>query len=115
MKKIFYLSTCSTCKRILDQIQTTDFEIQDVKEKNIEPEVLDFIAEKMGGYESIFSKRAMKFRAMGLNELELTESDYRKFMLKEYTFLKRPFIIDGEDVFVGNSKTTVEKIIDRLG
>lgn len=115
MKKIFHLSTCSTCKKILDAIDVSDFELQDIKETNIGPEELDFVANKIGGYEAIFSKRAMKYRSMGLNNADLSEEDYRKYMLSEYTFLKRPFVIDEEEVYVGNSKKTIEKLIEKFG
>lgn len=115
MKKIFHLSTCSTCKKILDSIDKSDFELQDIKEKNISPAELDFVAERMGGYEAIFSKRAMKFRSMGLHEMNLSESDYRNYMLNEYTFLKRPFVVDGDEVYIGNAKKTIEKLIEKFG
>ena len=81
--------------------------MQDIKVKNISARELDAIKEKVGSYEALFSKRAMKYRSMGLNQMELTENDYRKYMLEEYTFLKRPFIIIDDQVFIGNSKKTV--------
>lgn len=115
MKKIYYLSTCSTNNKILSQIDTSDFEMIDIKKSNITPDDLDFIAEKEGGYEAIFSKRAMKYRGLGLNTMSLSEHDYRKYMLEEYTFLKRPFIINGDKVYVGNSKKNVEELIADLG
>lgn len=108
MKKIFHLANCNTNQKILSELNTDGFELQNIKEQNIDPKTLDFVAEKMGGYEVIFSKRAMKYRSMGLNEMELSEQDFRKYMLEEYTFLKRPFIINEEEVFVGNSKKVVE-------
>lgn len=115
MKKIFYLSTCSTCQRILSGINVSDFEMQDIKEKNISESELDFVASKKGAYEAVFSKRAMKYRSMGLNEMDLAEADYKKYMLEEYTFLKRPFVVNGDDVYVGNSKKVVEALIADLG
>ncbi|NNC82633.1 MAG: hypothetical protein HKN79_03580 [Flavobacteriales bacterium] len=109
MNKIYFLSSCSTCQRIMNELgDLSDFELQDIKGKNISPSELDAIKEKVGSYEALFSKRAMKYRSMGLNEMELSERDYRKYMLEEYTFLKRPFILIGDEVFVGNSKKTVE-------
>ena len=46
--------------------------------------------ERIGGsYEALFSRRAMKFRSMGLADKTLTEQDYRQLILDEYTFLKR--------------------------
>lgn len=112
MKKIYHLSTCSTCQKILKQINPgKDVELIDIKEKHIDAAVLDWIKEKVGSYEALFSKRAMKFRAMGLHELELSEQDYRRLMLEEYTFLKRPFMINEEAVFIGNTQKEVDAAV----
>jgi arsenate reductase len=48
---------------------------------------------------------------MGLHELELSEQDYRRLMLEEYTFLKRPFMINGEVVFIGNTQKEVDAAV----
>jgi len=112
MKKIYHLKTCSTNQRILKEINPgNDVELQNIKEAPIEPETLDFLKEKVGSYEALFSKKAMKYRSMGLNEKTLSEEDYRKLMLEEYTFLKRPFMINGDEVFIGNAKKTVEAAV----
>ena len=112
MKKIYYLSTCDTCKKIIKEINPgNDVELQDVKVQNIDVDTLDWIKDKVGSYEALFSKRAIKFRSLGLNEMNLTEEDYRKHILSEYTFLKRPFIINGEEVFIGNAKKEVEMAV----
>lgn len=109
MRKIFHLSSCNTNQRILKELNVgEDVELQDIKQNNIDEKTLDFIKEKVGSYEQLFSKRAMKYRSMGLNEMDLSEADYKKYMLEEYTFLKRPFIILEDEVFVGNAKKTVE-------
>lgn len=109
MKKIFHLSSCNTNQRILKELNLkNNVELQDIKEQNIDEQTLDFLKSKVGSYEALFSKRAMKFRSMGLHEMELSESDYKKYMLAEYTFLKRPFIIFDNQVFVGNAKKTIE-------
>lgn len=111
MKKVFYLSTCDTNKRILKELSFgDDVELQDIKKENIDEKSLDFIKNKLGSYEALFSKRAMKYRSMGLNEMELSEEDYKKYILEEYTFIKRPFIILNDEVFVGNSKATIEAV-----
>lgn len=112
MKKIYHLSSCSTNQRILKEINPgSDVELQDIKQDNIDEATLDFLKEKVGSYEALFSKRAMKFRSMGLNQMDLSEADYKKYMLEEYTFLKRPFIINEDEVFVGNAKKTVEAAV----
>lgn len=112
MRKIYHLSSCSTCQKIIKEINPTEsVELQDIKVENIDATTLDWIKEKVGSYEALFSKRAMKFRSMGLNEMKLTEDDYRKYMLEEYTFLKRPFMIVDENVFIGNAKKVVEQAV----
>jgi arsenate reductase-like glutaredoxin family protein len=112
MKKIYHLSSCSTCQRIIKEINPDNsVDLQDIKEQNIDASTLDWMKDKVGSYEALFSKRAMKFRAMGLHEQQLTDDDYRRLMLEEYTFLKRPFILLGEQVFIGNAKKDVEAAV----
>lgn len=108
MKKIFYLKSCSTNQRILKEINPgEDVVLQNIKEQSIDEETLDFLKEKVGSYEALFSKKAMKYRSMGLNEMTLSEADYKKYILEEYTFIKRPYMINGDEVFIGNSKNVV--------
>lgn len=113
MKKIFHLKTCSTNARILKEINpSAEVELQNIKEQNIDEKTLDFLKEKVGSYEALFSKKAMKYRSMGLNEMNLSEQDYKKYMLEEYTFLKRPFMINDNEVFIGNSKSVVAAAVE---
>jgi arsenate reductase len=113
MKKIYFLKSCSTNQRILKQLNPgSDVILQNIKEENIGEEALDDLKEKVGSYEALFSKKAMKYKALGLNEIELTEADFKRYMLEEYTFLKRPFIINEEQVFIGNSKSVVNAAIE---
>lgn len=94
----------------MDGLKLTGFEQQDIKSDSITAEQIDEMHKLMGSYEALFSRKAMKFRAQGLHEMELKESDYRNYILEEYTFLKRPvFIIDGQ-IFIGNAKKTVEEV-----
>lgn len=112
MKKIYHLSSCSTNARILKEINPgSDVELQDIKQNNIDEKTLDWLKEKVGSYEALFSKKAMKYRSMGLNTMDLSEADFKKYMLEEYTFLKRPFMINEDDVFIGNAKSTVEAAV----
>lgn len=110
MNKIFYLSSCDTCKAIMKASGTEGFELQDIKTNNIDALSLDRLKEHTGSYEALFNKRAIKYRTEGWNTRTLTEDDYRSLILKEYTFLKRPVYIIDDEVFVGNSKATVEAI-----
>jgi len=108
MRKIYHLSSCSTCQRIIRDLGgMDDFEKQNIREEKISPEQLDDMKEKAGSYESLFSRRAMKFKAWGLKDKNLSEVDYRDLILREYTFLKRPVILIDDQIFVGNAKKVV--------
>ena len=117
MRKIYHLSTCDTCQRIIKELGLKErgFEFQDIKAENIGAEQLDAVKDKVGSYEALFSKRAMKYRSMGLNEMQLSEADYRKYIPEEYTFLKRPVIWVDDEVFVGNSKKVVAAAAQKIG
>lgn len=109
MKKIFHLSTCQTNQKILkDWKPGKEFTLQNIKEKNISAEELDIAAGVLGSYEALFSRRALKYKTMGLADKKLSEKDYRKLILSEYTFLKRPVLINGKEVFAGSAKESVE-------
>ena len=112
MKKIYYLSTCSTCSRIITELglRNKKFEFQDIKTEKISASQLSEMKKMAGGYETLFSKVALKYRALGLDKMKLGEDDYKKYILEEYTFLKRPVIIIKDKIFVGNSKNNIAAV-----
>lgn len=114
MKRIYHLSTCSTNQKILKQLNLDGFELIDIKEQNIDGKTLDWLKSKVGSFDALFSKRAMKYKSMGLKDLNLKDDALRGYMLDEYTFLKRPFIINEDEVFIGNAKSTIEDAIKSL-
>lgn len=110
MNKIYHLASCSTCQRIIKELESlAKFELQNIREEKITPKQLDDLAKIVGSYEALFSRKAMKYRALGLHEKQLSEKDYRQLILEEDTFLKRPVIIVGKKAFVGNAKKTIEE------
>lgn len=110
MKKVYFLQTCDTCRRILKEVNLEDFEKQEIKENPITTVQLEELYALTKSYEALFNKRAKLYREMGLKEQELTEEDFRMYILEEYTFLKRPVFIIDNQIFVGNSKKVVEAL-----
>ncbi|MDO1512660.1 ArsC/Spx/MgsR family protein [Maribacter confluentis] len=109
MKKIYHLSSCSTCQRIIKELQPlTNFELQDIKTSPITKKQLEHMHTLSNSYEALFSKRAILYRERNLKEQNLTEEDFKNLILEQYTFLKRPVIINENDIFIGNSKKVVE-------
>lgn len=109
MKKIYHLSTCDTCQRIIKDLRPLDeFELQDIKSEAITESQVEEMKSLTGTYEALFSKRARLYREKGLNEKQLSETDFKDLILEHYTFLKRPVIFVAGKIFVGNSKKVVE-------
>lgn len=109
MNKIYYLSTCDTCKRIISDLGLKEkgFVFQDIKTEKITAAQLDEMKKHAGSYEALFSRVALKYKT--LDPKPSTEAEYKKLILEEYTFLKRPVIFIGSKVFVGNSKSVLEQ------
>ena len=109
MKKIFHLSSCNSCERVIDELKLKNkkFIFQDLKTEPITEQQLEELKDKAGSYEALFSKIARKYRALGLHEKVLSENEYKNFILKEYTFLKRPVILIKDSIFIGSSKNTL--------
>ena len=91
-----------------------DFEKQDIKADRMSLDQIDQMKALGGSYESLFSRKAMKYRSMGLGEKELKEEDYRTLIHQEYTFLKRPVFLTEDVIFIGNSKKNIEELKKRL-
>jgi len=108
MKKIYHLSTCDTCQRIIKELQPLEgFEFQDIKTQAMTVAQVEMMKDLAGSFEALFSKRARLFRQQGLHEKNLSENDFKKLILEHYTFLKRPVIMVNDQIFVGNSKKVV--------
>jgi len=113
MKKAYHLAQCSSCQRILKEINCQDHS-QNIREEKITEQQLDEMANLSGSYESLFSRRALKYKSMKLKDKHLSEADYRRLILEEDTFLKRPVFIIDDAIFVGNSAKTVEALKQKL-
>ena len=115
MKKIYYPKTCDTCKKIIKSLPNTDgFILQDIKEEPITVKQLEEMNALTGSYEKLFSKRAKLYKERGMKDMNLTENDFKQYILEHYTFLSRPVIIANDKIFVGNSPKNVNAAIEYL-
>lgn len=106
--KIYHLSTCDTCQRIIKELQPLNgAELQDIKTEAITEKQLEKMQGLAGSYKALFSKRARLYRQRELHEKQLSETDYKNLILEHYTFLKRPVILGDSQIFIGNSKKMV--------
>ncbi len=114
MKKVYFLKTCDTCKRILKEVNLDGFEQQEIKVNPVNETQLQEMYALSNSYEALFNKRARLYKSLGLKDKSLSETDYKKYLLEEYTFLKRPVFIIDDEIFIGNSKKEVEKVKEKV-
>ncbi len=117
MKKIYHLANCTTCQAIIKDtgISTKNFAMQDIRTEKITPAQLEEMKKLAGSYEALFSRRALKYKELGLKDKQLTEDDYKKFILQEDTFLKRPVVIIDKQIFIGSEKKNVAALKEAVG
>ena len=115
MKKVYFLQTCDTCRRILKEVNLEGFIKQEIKSEPITVEQLEELYAFTNSYEALFNKRAKLYREIDLKNQNLQDIDYRQYILDEYTFLKRPVFIVDNEIFVGNSKKVVEALKAKIG
>ena len=115
MKKVYFLQTCDTCRRILKEINLEGFDKHEIKTNTITVSQLEEMYSFSNSYEALFNKRAKKYKSMGLKNEVITEDDYRQFILEEYTFLKRPVFLVENDIFIGNSKKEIDRLKEKIG
>ena len=114
MKKVYYLKTCDSCKRILKKLPLDGFIFQEIKSQPITLDQLEEMKLLSGSYESLFSRRAKKYTQMGLKHQKLQEIDYKQLILSDYTFLKRPVVILNNAIFIGNNQKSIDALFDEL-
>ncbi len=100
--------------RIIKRLPTDSFEMQDIKQLSISHTQLDKMKKLAGSYEKLFSRRAKKYHQMGLKNQDLSEKEYRRLLLDEYTFLKRPVVIIDDQIFVGSAKKNVSELFEAV-
>ena len=111
MLNVFHLSTCSTCKRILSEVELpAEHKLVDVKSNPISAEDLAKMYALEGTYEALFNKRAQLYKQRDLKSKNLSEEDYKNLLLEHYTFLKRPVFLFQDQIFVGNAKKNLQEL-----
>src|SRR5690348_3357107 len=101
IEQFYWLPYCSTCIKAEQHLLKKGAKIHkyiNVKEEAVSQKELEGLCKTLGGVDKLFSKRAMKYRAWGLHEKELSDADMLKYMQEEYTFIKRPVLVtkDGQ-------------------
>jgi arsenate reductase (glutaredoxin) len=112
MNKFYWLPNCSTCvkaKKFLDANNIEINELRDIKADKLSRAEVENLVELIGGADKLFSRRAIKYRELGLNKREVSTKEMLDLMTDEYTFIKRPvLVIDGKAIAGFSEKSYAE-------
>lgn len=114
---LYWLSHCSTCKKAHQFLENRGVKIarfHNLKEESLSQREVEELAEMLGGTGNLFSKRAIKYREMNLNERELSADEMLDLMSGEYTFIKRPVLVINGKAVAGFSEKVYEKFLDNF-
>jgi arsenate reductase (glutaredoxin) len=107
IETLYWLPYCSTCQKADQFLQDQGIAPKayvDMKAEPLAVETIRHLCDAVGGPINLFSKRAMKYRSMGLDKLTLSDEDMIRHMSEEYTFIKRPVLVASNGtVFAGFS------------
>lgn len=89
MNSYIYLSTCTTCMRILKELNLPEgTQLQDVKQQPVSPSQLEALYAKTQSYEALINKRSRVYAALKKEGTTLDEALFKKLLLSEYSCLK---------------------------
>ena len=116
MNKIYYLASCDTCRKIIKSLPNANkLTFIDIRQNPISESNLEEMYQLSGSYEALFSKKAQLYKSLGLKDKNLTEADYKKYLLEHYTFLSRPVFIINNKIYIGNTQQNMHQVMLALG
>ena len=108
--KVYGIKNCDTVKKAIVYLneRDIDYEFVDFRQNPIPQQVLKKIVESVG-WELLINKRSTTYRS--LSEEEKSSINY-DLVLSLPTLIKRPVLIQGENIVVGFNDQQYDKLID---
>ena len=109
--QVYGIKNCDTVKKALVYLNDHDVNYQfiDFRKNPISQQVLIKMVESVG-WELLINKRSTTYRS--LSEEEKSNINY-ELVLKLPTLIKRPVLVQDENIMVGFSENQYAKLIDR--
>lgn len=98
----------------MKELDFTGFDLHEIKSTAITEAELIEMKDLAGSYDALFSRRAQNYKKLGLKDQQLSEDEIKNYILSDYTFLKRPVVVDGDKIFIGNEKKNLEALGQHL-
>jgi arsenate reductase (glutaredoxin) len=112
---LYWLPHCDTCKKAKKFLDAKGIQIdklRNIKEDRLSPDEIDKLSAIFSSADAFFSKKAIKYRQMGLNKREVSEDEMLQLIKDEYTFIKRPVLIRNGKGIAGFSEKSYEAFLE---
>jgi len=108
--KVYGIKNCDTVKKALVYLNdcSIDYQFIDFRQNPISQQTLKKIVKSVG-WELLINKRSTTYRS--LSEEEKSNINY-DLVLKLPTLIKRPVLINGENIMVGFSEQQYDKLFN---
>ena len=114
---LYWLPHCTTCQKAVQYLEKKGYSIakfRDVKSHPLDCKEVERLTELVGGAGELFSRRAIKYRAMNLSERELSSDDMIQLMVDEYTFIKRPVLVSAGRAVAGFTPKSYDSFLEKV-
>ena len=112
---VYGLPHCSTCQKAVAYLEgrgVTVDRFHDLKTERLSADEVRGLADLVGGPDRLFSRRAMKYRQLGLHEREVSGDEMLRLMEEEYTFVTRPVVVSGDRATAGFSAKRLDALLN---
>lgn len=94
----------------MKEFNLSDFELREIKTTPISEEELNGMYAIVNSFEMLFSKKSTQIKERNIEVKSLKEEDFKKLILEDYRFLKRPVFIVNQEIFIGSDKKIIENL-----
>ncbi len=118
MKRLYCITTCTTCKKAVKDLEERGIDVEYVDLKTDPPkkeELRSWINKHPKGISAFFNTSGILYRELDMKtkRRELGEEELLEILSQEGMLVKRPILVCGDDLIVGYKKETYDAFFNK--
>lgn len=113
MIQVYGIKNCNKIRNTLKWLRENEIEHEfyDLKKEPLTREELEEFAYRIG-LDVLVNKKGMKWRQLGLGNMELSDEELFKQLLEHQVMIKRPVLVKDEAMIVGYDEEAFEAFVE---
>jgi Spx/MgsR family transcriptional regulator len=113
MVEVYGIKNCDKIRKTRKWLtdHNIDYHFYDLKKEPLDREELKEFVHRIG-LDVLVNKRGMKWRQLGLKDLDLSEDELFEKLLEHQTMIKRPVMVKDEAIMVGYDEDAFETFVN---